>query len=149
MHRLRSAALLVLLCASTASGVPLGSVSGLPGATGITVDPSTGDLYVKSGIAGTVWWVPVGSDGTLGTATTVSSSLGSAVHIALDLAGNIYGIQPGGNPATLTLRRYATSLSLVQDTRLSLSGSSPSRRGSPDRSPSRLRVGSPTACSLT
>lgn len=113
-------ALLFVLAFGAAHAAPLGSVSGLPGATGLAVQPGTGDLYVKSGISGTVWRVRVGADGTLGAAESVSTALGSAIHIAFDLAGNLHAIQPGGRSTTLFTRRLPSGAVQAQQTRLSL-----------------------------
>lgn len=109
-----------LLSASAVTAAPLGSVSGLPGATGLTVNAGTRELYVKSGISGTVWRVPIGNDGSLGAVEAISTALGTAVHIAFDLAGNLYGIQPGGNTSSLYIRRLPPENVLAQQTRLRL-----------------------------
>jgi DNA-binding beta-propeller fold protein YncE len=100
----------------------IGQVSGLAAATGLAINTGTRELYVKGGTSGTVWRVPIGNDGSLGQADTVSSDLGSAVHIALDLAGNLYGAQPGGRPFSLYLRRLAPMSTTAQQTDLRLGG---------------------------
>lgn len=115
-------ALVLCLTSSIAQAVPLGSVSGLPGATGLAVNPGTGDLYVKSAISGTLWRVPVAADGSLGAADSVSADLGTAIRIGFDLAGNLYGMQPQGGPVYFFLRRLAPGNTLAQQTRLYTGG---------------------------
>jgi hypothetical protein len=116
----RLVVLSVLLIASRGSAAQLGSVGGMPGATGLAVNAGTGDLYVKSGVSGTVWHVPVENDGSLDAAESFSTALGTAVHIAFDLAGHLYGIQPGGNTYSLYLERLPAGSVLGDATRLSL-----------------------------
>ncbi len=109
----------ILFAASVAAAAPLGTVSGLPGATGLAVNAGTGDLYVKSGISGTVWQVPVAADGSLGAAEAVSTDLGTSVHIAFDLAGNLYGVQPGGRLYALYLFKLPPMSMLAEATNVS------------------------------
>jgi hypothetical protein len=111
-----------LVGAASGTAGPLGSVSGLPGATGLAVRPDTGDLYVKSGISGLVWRVPVGSNGSLGPAEAISSDLGTAEHLAFDLAGNLYGLLPGGQLYSLYLLRLPPMSMVSQATNLNFDG---------------------------
>ncbi len=122
MRTLTAAILVVLVWSAASSAAPLGTVNGLPGATGLTVNAGSHDLYVKSGVSGTVWRVPVSSDGSLGMADPISTDLGTAIHLDFDLAGNLYGVMPGGRPYALFVRRLGPGSTFAEQTDLGPDG---------------------------
>lgn len=67
-------------------------VSGLSTPTGIAIHPQQRVLYIKSGAGGTLWKVPILSNGSAGAINVVTDQFNPTSQINFDAAGNIYGI---------------------------------------------------------
>lgn len=67
-------------------------VSGLSTPTGIAIHPQQRVLYIKSGAGGTLWKVPILSNGSAGAISVVTDQFNPTSQISFDAAGNLYGI---------------------------------------------------------
>ena len=67
-------------------------VSGIATPTGLAIHPSERSLYVKSGSSGTVWKIPIKTDGNAGAIEVVTDQFNPALDIKFDASGNLYGI---------------------------------------------------------
>jgi len=67
-------------------------VSGLSTPTGIAIHPQQRLLYINSGASGTLWKVPILSNGAAGAISVVTDQFNPTSQINFDAAGNIYGI---------------------------------------------------------
>lgn len=86
-------ALLAYLFCPISSAVAFDTfVSGLATPTGLAIHPNERSLYVKSGISGTVWKVPIQPYGTAGSIAVVTDQFQPVADIKFDAAGNLYGV---------------------------------------------------------
>jgi hypothetical protein len=73
--------------------VVVGSVSG---ANGVVFDPLRSMLFFVGYNDGQLWRVPIGGDGTAGTAAMVTELMGNSDGVAMDECGNVYVVDQGG-----------------------------------------------------